>query len=183
MRPVRLLAFLILCTALTGKLEAQIPAPDRPGVQRLPDTLARHDTMTTSVTPKPDTLARLHFLAGAHWTTSTGPAAHLALVLGDAPGRHGEYGGPVLSVEPGLYGGKFGVGLGGVSPFGSGLLRASYLRSWGDDGPLEPDQGYLGVDARMAIRFLALGIGWHGRISGEASGDGSIFTFSAGVGF
>jgi hypothetical protein len=174
---LKFIPFVVAATPLAGQVQDHGPSPLAVSAPRPREQSRSHSGAG------PDTLPRLHLLAGAHWTTSTGPAAHLALMLGDAPRRHGEYGGPVLSVEPGLHGGKVGIGVGGVSPFGSGLLRASYLRSWGDDGPLAADQGYLGADARMAIRFLALGIGWHGRISGEASGDGSIFTFSAGVGF
>jgi hypothetical protein len=173
------LAFLVACGGV--RLHAQFPEPRPPGVGPLPDTLARRDT-TAIVALEPDTGARLRPLVGIHWTTSTGVTAHLGLMFAGPQGRHGEYGGPVVSAEVGQHGWKGGIGLGAHALISDILLRASYLRSWGDDGPLVPGQGYVGVDGRIAISHVAVGIGWHARVSGEAPDDGSIFTFSIGLG-
>jgi len=181
MSPGRILAPLLLFSTLAVSLEAQLPEPSRPGVQPLPDTLARRDT-TRIVAIEPDTGAALRPLIGMHWTTSTGLTGHLGLLFAGPQGRHGEYGGLVMSADAGVDGGKAGIGIAGHSLISDLLMRVSYLRSWGEDGPLAPGQGYVGVDGRIAVNHVALGVGWHLRVSGDAPDDGSIFTFSVGVG-
>jgi hypothetical protein len=130
----------------------------------------------------PSGVGRIKFLGGAHYVTSTGPTAHLALMRVASLTTHSERG-YVVSAEGGPWGGKAGLGTGGIGPFGAGLLRISYLRSWGEDGPVAGGQGYLGADLRAGIRMVAVGVGWHSRVSGDAVGDGSVLTLSAGIGF
>lgn len=127
-------------------------------------------------------IGRTSLRGGVHYVTSTGPTLHVALFRVTDVTPHDEFGN-FVDVEGGLWGGKVGVGRGGVGPYGSGLLRLSYLRSWSDDGPVAQGQGFLGADLRGGIRMFSFGVGWHKRISGEASGDGSVFSFSAGLGF
>ena len=95
----------------------------------------------------------------------------------------GGYTGWTLTAEPGLGGGMVGIGqttFGGVGMMARRQL--SVLRTWGDPWMVGPDQTYVGLDVRVAIAYVGLGVGGYVRIPEADADPGVLFTASFGFG-
>ena len=119
---------------------------------------------------------------GARYSNVQGVSGSL-LVLRNTSGQTDEPGGTFGAAEVGFHGASASVGTGRWSALSGGSLRATYLRTWGDGGPLAKGQGFVGGEARISFWWISLGAGWYHRVSGSAPGDRSSFAFTAGLGY
>jgi hypothetical protein len=115
-----------------------------------------------------------------------------SLILGriDAPARPPDAPPPtrmhiptglLLQAEPGLGGGKVGVGFAkGLPPVAAGGVKAFYLRTWGHPLWADKNRDYVGVEADATL-FMNLRVGVM-RSVGEGRRDTAL-TAGIGVGF
>jgi hypothetical protein len=106
-----------------------------------------------------------------------------------------DFRGPMVAIEPGLAGAQVGVGYGilvgdkGRNEFflrrvyiGWGL-KATYLRTWGNDS-LEPaDQSFLGIEAKFTITQIDFRLGAFRSLSRDEVTNPWIVTGGIGWGF
>jgi hypothetical protein len=102
--------------------------------------------------------------------------------------------GPFTQIEPGLGGGKLSLGWGRVigeqrrgrialsSVYLAMGLKASVLRTWGDDSREPANQSYLGPEFEFSVARVNMGIGFLNLIDG-ATGSDWIMTWYFGWGF
>jgi hypothetical protein len=89
--------------------------------------------------------------------------------------------GLLLQVEPGVGGGRVGLGLAkGLPPVAAGGIQAFYLRTWGQPLWNEKGRSYVGVQLDATL-FMKLSIGVMRRVNSEVK-DTKI-TGGIGVGF
>ena len=104
-------------------------------------------------------------------------------VLDGRTDEHGEPGqhGLLIQVEPGLGGGKVGLGYAkGLLNVGGAGMKAFYMRTWGPTLWAQKNRGYVGVEADATL-FMKLSVGVM-RTVGEGPRD-TAFTGGIGIGF
>jgi hypothetical protein len=95
--------------------------------------------------------------------------------------RHTDgYAGIALAVEPGLGGGQVSLGLASMGgPSAVARLQLSILRTWKAPLGVAGDQTFVGVEGRLGVLFIGLGLGGYKRVAGNAPGDSWLFSISA----
>jgi hypothetical protein len=89
--------------------------------------------------------------------------------------------GLLVQIEPGIGGGKVGVGFAkGVPPVAAGGIQAFYLRTWGQPLWNETGRSYVGVELDATL-FAKLSVGVMRRVDGNVH-DTKI-TGGIGIGF
>ena len=162
--------------------------PCRNGAKKACDTLAGfEDNGAFGVTAT----------VGARWGDPIGWSGSLSLVLGERYASDGEshtglalpgYGGRgwLVQIEPGVAGGKIGVGLASTwtafaPPFTTGrAIKLSYLRGWSEQGRLASGKDYAGVEADFSFIGLKGSVGLY---KGVGRDRGMLLTWGVGLGF
>ena len=89
--------------------------------------------------------------------------------------------GLLIQVEPGLGGGKVGLGYAkGLLNVGGAGMKAFYMRTWGPTLWAQKNRGYVGVEADATL-FMKLSVGVM-RTVGDGPRD-TAFTGGIGIGF
>ena len=90
-----------------------------------------------------------------------------------------------VQVEPGVGGGKAGLGIGGSWDYHFGLgLKSSLLYTWGKTwGNVETGQTYAGGEGILMISGLNLTFGLYSHIDGDDPDKDMLVSVGAGIGF
>lgn len=119
-------------------------------------------------------------ILSASWGVLIGPLDAPALPPG-APPRESMYipRGLLLQLEPGIGGGKLGIGFAkGVLNVGGAGVKAFYMRTWGPSVWAEKNRSYVGVEADATL-FLKLSVG----VMRSVGGGPRDTAFTGGIGF
>jgi hypothetical protein len=133
---------------------------------------AAQDSLTDSPQPR-----ALRPVLGLRVGPPLRAAFNLGLALGHYEGPHGAYVGTAVIAEAGSGGGQLSLARVAGSPFGSGRLQLSVLRTWDNPQWVAPGQTYVGVEARMMVG-IGVGIGLFGRVAGTTRGDGRLIVIN-----
>ena len=95
---------------------------------------------------------------------------------------HGPWGrGILLQIEPGVAGGKLGIGYGRKEGTGGDAIKAVLLRTWGDPVLADENATYVGLEASVSVFALRLGLGPLYRVT-DVDEDDSRWSSILGIG-
>jgi len=102
-------------------------------------------------------------------------------------GRSGmeSWSGTIVAVEPGTRALRVSVGRAALAPMAiHGVqVRATFLRTWADGGPVAQGQSFVGPELRLSFMLPSVGVGRYWRVRGEGPGDASFWAMTYGLGF